>query len=857
MAQRIAKIIDVTKTFLPVDPQNFPANLHTTAKEDYPEKTLPVVAYEGYNFLPTHYGYKSFFGTTGKFDVSTLAARVDKLLVFQGDNFQNYLVALTETGIYTNTGDTAAVWVQAVALDAPAVGTHRNWTWCVLGNTLYMYRAQEASYWKLSGDTAPTITAIAPTFLTMSGQRGIFKAGGRLGMWDSEDSVAWSSLDDHADFEPSIETLAGSAIFDDVQGRITIIQSYGDGFIIYATNSIVGIERDLAATFQWKPRVLMAGSGIAYPEQIAVASPDTTQYAYTAIGMRKIERGQVDEIITEITDLLQESTSPVLIELIGNRYLVFRLTDSSFVEGLVQFESVTYQHPSYNYSSGLSLSDISGMSASQAAKLYSLGHFDEQQALADSLIASLGMPERNFAIPAQPRWKYTFVSREPFNWVEDPVTHELYVDNITVNVASDFPSFTTFDAPVPSNYATLVPAATVNAKRTPVVASLELIAEGEQAVFEFFKQQKAFWDASAAEAVAAFNTAFSEAQAYAVTYESQLLDRWGNVSDPLPPSSYPGNTVDLGYARRLTDHKETRFEFGPCSGKAFCTLGKAERIFVATQADDADINPSTGRKKIAVRAYRQEGLISPTAGEPIIEATIEVAEWDYTDNTGAFRTISALACGIPTSSSWLEPLDWTYEPDTPPVITTSPWVTSPLDTPPSTVTFQDGDPGPIYPSYVGALVYDTELKKWGKMKLAYKALIDLSPINTFQGKIVTAQRFGIEGGAIKADGFIYRFDGKPTDSYIKYGKLGYYRAGMSTLEQVAVHFRTPSTGTLEIEASLDGRNIETGFSNTTNFVDATSITGYPSLAGRWHNITLRGNYDITYLEYLGYASGRR
>ena len=49
------QIIDVTRSFLVTDPEAFYENLMVPQREDAPEKMLPVVAFEGYNFLPTLY----------------------------------------------------------------------------------------------------------------------------------------------------------------------------------------------------------------------------------------------------------------------------------------------------------------------------------------------------------------------------------------------------------------------------------------------------------------------------------------------------------------------------------------------------------------------------------------------------------------------------------------------------------------------------------------------------------------------------------------------------------------------------------------------------------------------------------
>lgn len=74
-----AKIIDITRSFVIVDPRTFPETLHATAREDFPENRVPVVPYKGFNFLPTAMGYKSYFGVNAQLDISALTSRVDKI----------------------------------------------------------------------------------------------------------------------------------------------------------------------------------------------------------------------------------------------------------------------------------------------------------------------------------------------------------------------------------------------------------------------------------------------------------------------------------------------------------------------------------------------------------------------------------------------------------------------------------------------------------------------------------------------------------------------------------------------------------------------------------------------------------
>lgn len=345
MAQSL-RVIDITKTFTPVDPQVVEANRLSEGTDARQDRSEGIVAYEGYNFLPTITGYKSYFGINNPFDIPVCPAgdTVDKVLIFEAWNLTNHLIVLSATGIYVNPANVSgAPWTQPVVLAAPAPGGHLQWTTCVINDRLYVYRQGDPKYYYFAKTfTGADVVEVIPTFLYMPGQIGIFKAGGRLGFWDNENSVAWSNFDDHGDFTPSITTLASSVIFNEVRGPIISILAFGDGFVIYATNSIVYVARDLANTFQWDPHVLMAGSGVAYMDQVVSASPDTTHYCYTGIGLYEVTAGKMEPIATMITDMLRESKEPVLLRLIENRYLCLQLIDPHMVDGLVELDSTSY-----------------------------------------------------------------------------------------------------------------------------------------------------------------------------------------------------------------------------------------------------------------------------------------------------------------------------------------------------------------------------------------------------------------------------------------------------------------------------------------------------------------------------------
>ena len=101
----------------------------------------------------------------------------------------------------------------------------------------------------------------------MSDRWGIFRANGRLGFWDSANSISWSSLFDKADFTPAIETLAGNVTFNDVLGRIVSIKASGSGFVIYSTKNIVGAAYSTGEVSRLMLRLLLKLLGYGPPSR--------------------------------------------------------------------------------------------------------------------------------------------------------------------------------------------------------------------------------------------------------------------------------------------------------------------------------------------------------------------------------------------------------------------------------------------------------------------------------------------------------------------------------------------------------------------------------------------------------------
>lgn len=170
---------------------------------------------------------------------------------------------------------------------------------------------------------------------------------------------------------------------------------------------------------------------------------------------------------------------------------------------------------------------------------------------------------------------------------------------------------------------------------------------------------------------------------------------------------------------------------------------------------------------------------------------------------------------------------------------------------------QYGSQAPLFPVFQEALVLDTQLNKWGKMSVPHRLLVDLSPINSHRQRKVASSTFSIQAAMLGVEGELFTFNDKPGYSELRYGKLGYHRLGFTDLEEMRVWFAKQSTGILQIEPSYSGDKPESSFIQEFEFDDTTSVVANYSLSARWYNVTLKGNYDVKGIEFIGRKSARR
>lgn len=191
MPQR-PKILNTRQSYIPIDPSTFIPQSYTNERSDAPDEIAGAVPYDGRNFLPTAYGYKSFFGLNKAWD-EVLPTKCQELLFMQLDTLENLAIALCEDGIWTKTADTS--WVRVAVdyggsampegalqglLQLPAGVDYEDystfpvlteatpvadeqvpyfaWTYCMLENTLYAYRSSSSQVWRIASKAVKAIS---------------------------------------------------------------------------------------------------------------------------------------------------------------------------------------------------------------------------------------------------------------------------------------------------------------------------------------------------------------------------------------------------------------------------------------------------------------------------------------------------------------------------------------------------------------------------------------------------------------------------------------------------------------------------------------------------------------------------
>jgi len=1025
----VTKKIELSRSYLPIDPNTLPETMHDTGGEDRPEDRIPVIPFEGWNFMPTAYGWRSYFGINANLgiDALELPAHCRELFTFQKPDLTNFLVALCDTGIWTKAGESAGAWVHEITLVDPNDGTLLEWSYAILENALYVYRQGEANAYKCVSPGF-AFSVHTPNTLNMAGQLGIFKAGGRLGFWDSADSVAYSSFTNFVDFVPSVSTLANITTIKEKIGKIINIVQHGDGFIVYATKSIIGVQKDLSNTFLWRAKSISNVAGIAYRRQVTISSPDTEHYAWTSIGLMRIRNFEAEIVVPELYDFLKETQDPIYLKILEGRYLAVQLANEKYVNGILSFytetvagETITLAEAYTIWGAIPDIELVTSLDDADARILYSAFNMQPAQMAVES--ESGGCGGIGLCVDTDyPVYQDKFIS--PVS----PILQLLEILKAGTQATFDTAPFALNDRT--RNLGSLAqPIGTLITKKATVIqvnkdylGDLVITSDNEK---NFYDKSTALWhkyNAHLLGYVAKLKNNLTELNPKLLTtgvdtqasiflfsnetpvYPVGLGDFAGSIKGAVEiypsvatPITLAAGSIDeyagilpyayeleygkIGYTyytiakpsremiytgvlQRNTSKLKGLFQFNVVSRTGSGTnvpvgISHTSSDFGILISEFNDILTAAGLSFVsiatltgAIEAYfiqnravaHQTGFAGLTAKNesgaawaPATEGVVatynvQLISNPFTVGTITFNvqasgleakdtmtTIFSDNVAVDTYCARVQHISYSHptsfirynivgeaivSPNSPPAYSeavvladslcgqghesrprptlfnmaiSSPASLIPrIDViinelrfmiqqgqevnftfPGTSFLMQAGSPAPYEVLWKGAYVYDTQLKRWGKLKQDFYQLLDFSPLNSTALKTIPFTQFGLQAALLDVLGNVRLFDSKPIESYLKFGKYGNHRHGFTQLESIRADFRQPCSGRLEVEPSFDGRTIDSTNVRTYDYVDAVQIIQGHGLSARWHNIAFKGHFDLSFLALTSWSSSRR
>ena len=341
-------------------------------REDSPATNELVDATIYRNVLPTDRGYRSafdlapvtkaYYGSTFRYTEGLNQAEAAKaapkqhVLWLETGSLHRVGLMLGEDGIWliapsldydeaVLAGLKASDYVDAWYLIHPMAfeqGTRYLWTVATIDGVVYAYRQGESTvivitdYATSIRDRPNTlvweneylqlrIREAEPSFINMTGQMGLFKADNRLGFWDSDNAISWSSALNKLEFTPDVTTFAGVTKYSDVTGVITKVVEHGRGFIIYASRSVVHCQAMPNSPEKWAGSAVIGNSGVQFDTQIAVGHPSTIHYVWIDNSMGIIDNGQLSFSLPELADTVRWNDYLVRLEAPCSRYLYVSL----------------------------------------------------------------------------------------------------------------------------------------------------------------------------------------------------------------------------------------------------------------------------------------------------------------------------------------------------------------------------------------------------------------------------------------------------------------------------------------------------------------------------------------------------
>lgn len=229
----------------------------------------------------------------------------------------DYTVTLEE---HEGIEDLVAKFEQAIGLQPPISSTGPDvYTFSYLTLSIMQLEGTPTVSFTQDGTEPFTEEPMVSEIVDLAQVDGIFAARGRLGAWDEDNALYWSSYNDVLDFEPSLATQANVLQADAVRGKIIKVSSWPEGFVIHSTdNTVVARYSGDQFVFDFK---FLSNKGITDPRHVAAF--DNVIFGWDVTGLYSIypQQMEVQPLAPELTDLLNTKDLPIKLAMLGDRYL--------------------------------------------------------------------------------------------------------------------------------------------------------------------------------------------------------------------------------------------------------------------------------------------------------------------------------------------------------------------------------------------------------------------------------------------------------------------------------------------------------------------------------------------------------
>jgi len=267
----------------------------SNANEDK-DKGIPQVYY-GHNIMPTNEGIQSVgYINAIPTDVTTKPF----LDIFHmrdiNENKGLFCPAIGATYVFDSIGTNT--WVEA--LDPNYLSSSLVTVAYVNGHT-YVYLGKIGCFeYDFATDTwnPITLTGLTPTLIN-----GIISSNGFLIAWD-DFTIYRSQAVAPTDFTPDPSLGSGSAIPEEIRGKIVVCYPITGGFLIYTTQNIVAASFSQNIRFPFNYREVKNSAGIASHRHVAWQQNSGDHYAWTLAGLQKIDKAQAQIVFADVSDFL-------------------------------------------------------------------------------------------------------------------------------------------------------------------------------------------------------------------------------------------------------------------------------------------------------------------------------------------------------------------------------------------------------------------------------------------------------------------------------------------------------------------------------------------------------------------------